>query len=107
AQASLRRPGGRWLVWSLVLLLRGVAGQREEHIVEIRRVNRQVFNGDAVAEARKHLAQRSNAPFIRYPQHQFVVVVRALGQRSGSSVERGGIGEAQQDVRARDATFEL
>ena len=84
-----------------------VAGQGEEHVVEIRCVDGQVFGGDIVAEAGEHVAQRGDAALARDPQRQFLLLACAFGQRSGRRLERGGVGEAQPDMRAGDPPFEL
>ena len=67
----------------------------------------QVFHGDAVAEAGEHVTERGDPALVRHPQHQLLVVARALGQRPGGRLQRGGVGEAQQDVRAGDALLEF
>src|SRR2546421_4891141 len=92
---------------SLGLLLRRTSGEGEENIVEVRRVDGQVLHGGIVAEAGEQLAQRSDAALIRYTEHEPFVVARAVWERSGGLVERGGVGEAEPDVRAGHAPFEL
>src|SRR5215472_19318217 len=86
----------------------GVAGDSEEHVVEIGSVDRQVLDVDAgVVQLVEHAAQRGDAAIAGDLHNQLIVVRGGVGDHAGCRAQRVVFGELQLDVPARDSALQL
>ena len=82
-----------------------MAGNGEEHVVEIGGVDRQLRNLDAgIIELLEHAAQRGDIAVVGHAQDQVVLLARAGRERALGRVQGIRVGELQPDMAARDAS---
>src|SRR5258708_36505781 len=85
----------------------GVAGDGEEHVVEIRSVDRQVLDVDAgVVQLVEHAAQRGDAAVAGDLHNQVIVVRGGVRDHAGGPAQRVGFGELELLVPAGDAALQ-
>ena len=82
------------------------AGEREEHIVEVRGVNREAVDV-GVIEFAQYAPQCRDVAIGRNLQGQRVFVVRGGTEDARGGTIRGGVSERELDVAAGNACLEL
>ena len=84
------------------------AGEREEHVVEVRGVDREAVDVDVgVIEFAQYAPQRRDVAIGRNLQGQRVFGTRGGVQDARGRTIRGGVSERELDVAARNARLEL
>ena len=83
------------------------AREGEEDVIEVGRADRQRFDLDRIVEFVQQRTQGCGATVARHLQGQGLVVPRGLVESIGRQLERGPIGELQQDVPAGDPSLQL